>query len=128
MNWYLMAFQRTMDFSGRSRRKEFWMFFLFNFVISLLLAIVDRMMGTAAAESGVGILSGIYSLLVLLPSLSLSIRRLHDTGRSGWWILISLVPIIGPIVYIVFAATEGDAGTNQFGPSPKAGAMNYATA
>jgi uncharacterized membrane protein YhaH (DUF805 family) len=82
------------------------------------------MTGMAHAVAGMGVLRGVYSLAVLIPSLAVSVRRLHDTDRSGWWLLISLIPIIGAIVLIVFAAQEGTSGENRFGSDPKGAAAN----
>ncbi|WP_432947392.1 DUF805 domain-containing protein [Kribbella sp. CA-253562] len=118
MHWYLDVLKKYVVFSGRARRKEFWMFTLFNVIISIVLSAIDRMIGTDS--SGTGLLGGIYSLLVLLPSLAVTVRRLHDTDRSGWWILIGLIPIIGWIVLLVFEVQEGTAGDNSHGPDPKA--------
>ena len=120
MQWYTEVLKKYAVFSGRARRKEFWMFALINIGISIVLSILDAIIGTRT-DSGFGILSGIYSLAVLLPSLAVGVRRLHDTGRSGWWILIGLIPLIGAIVLIVFYAQEGKPGDNQYGPDPKAG-------
>lgn len=113
MDWYVKVMKKYVDFTGRARRKEYWMFFLINFVIALALAVVDAVLGF-------GLLGGLYALAVLLPSLAVTVRRLHDTGRSGWWILIGLVPIIGIIVILVFMVLEGQPGDNAFGPNPKA--------
>ena len=120
MQWYTEVLKKYAVFSGRARRKEFWMFVLINTVISIILSILDAIIGTRT-DSGFGLLSGIYSLAVLLPSIAVSIRRLHDTDRSGWWILLALIPFIGAIVLIVFYALEGTAGENKYGPDPKAG-------
>ncbi len=122
MNWYLDVLKtKYAQFSGRARRKEYWMFFLFNFLIVLGLAIVDAITGTISVTSGFGLLSGLYFLAVLVPGIALTIRRLHDTDRSGLWILIGLVPLIG-IVLLVFMCLDGTPGENQFGPSPKVAA------
>jgi uncharacterized membrane protein YhaH (DUF805 family) len=118
MQWYTEVLKKYVVFSGRARRKEFWMFYLFSIIISVILNIIDSLIGTTS--SGAGILTSIYGLLVLLPTLAVIVRRLHDTNRSGWWILIGIIPIIGTIVLIVFLATEGNAGDNQHGPDPKA--------
>lgn len=123
MNWYLAVLQKYFDFSGRARRKEYWMFALFNIIVSLVLLMLDSAMGTGSFESGTGLLSGIYSLAVILPSLGVTVRRLHDTGRSGWWILIALIPLIGAIVLLVFMVSDSQPGNNQYGPSPKASPM-----
>ncbi|MEV4941650.1 DUF805 domain-containing protein [Streptomyces zaomyceticus] len=112
MNWYLDVIKKYAVFNGRARRQEFWMFELFNIIIAIVLAIV----GVALDFT---LLSTIYSLAVFLPSLGVTVRRLHDTGRSGWWILIGLVPIVGFIILIVFAATEGEQQQNAHGPNPK---------
>lgn len=119
MQWYTEVLKKYVVFSGRARRKEFWMFALINLAISIVLGILDGILGTRSG--GFGIIGGIYSLAVLLPSLAVSVRRLHDTNRTGWWILIGLIPIVGIIILIVFYATEGAAGDNQYGPDPKAG-------
>lgn len=119
MEWYTGVLKKYVEFSGRARRKEFWMFTLINALISIALSIVDRLIGTDYANGG-GVLNSIYGLAVLLPSLAVGIRRLHDTGRSGWWLLIGLIPCVGIIVLIVFWAQEGAAGQNEHGPDPKA--------
>ena len=119
MQWYLDVLKKYVVFGGRARRKEFWMFTLVNVVISIVLSFVDRLIGTDSA-SGTGLIGGIYSLLVLLPSLAVTVRRLHDTNRSGAWIFIGLIPIIGWIVLLVFTVQEGTPGDNNHGPDPKA--------
>src|SRR5688572_31168375 len=113
MNWYIKALKQYIDFSGRAQRMEFWMFVLFNFLVSLGLAIIDAIIG-------LGFLSPLYSLAVLIPSLAVGVRRLHDTGRSGWWLLIGLIPLIGIIILIVFWVQDSQPGDNAFGPNPKA--------
>ncbi|GAB2641002.1 DUF805 domain-containing protein [Kribbella swartbergensis] len=121
MQWYIDVLKKYAVFSGRARRKEYWMFVLFNVIISIILGIIDRIIGTDFGNnSGNGWLSTIYSLAVLVPSIAVGIRRMHDTNRSGWWVLINLVPCIGWIWFIVLAAQEGTAGDNQHGPDPKA--------
>ena len=89
MNWYLGCWKKYADFSGRARRQEFWMFVLFNCLASVALGVVDGILGT---KGGLG---GLFSLAVLIPSLAVSVRRLHDTDRSGWWILVNIIPLIG---------------------------------
>ncbi|MFI5707888.1 DUF805 domain-containing protein [Kribbella sp. NPDC051620] len=120
MQWYTDVIKKYAEFSGRARRKEYWMFVLFNVIISIVISIVDRIAGLTYGAANTGVLSTIYSLAVLLPSLAVGARRLHDTGRSGWWLLINLVPCVGWIVFLVFAIQEGNAGDNQYGPDPKA--------
>jgi uncharacterized membrane protein YhaH (DUF805 family) len=122
MNWYLGVLQKYAEFAGRARRKEYWNFVLFNFLITIGLGIVDAILGTGSAGKGVGILGAIYGLGVLIPSLAVSVRRLHDIGRSGWWLLIGLVPLVGLIVLLVFAVQDSQEGSNAYGPNPKAAA------
>lgn len=121
MSWYLKVLKDYAVFHGRARRQEFWFFVLFNLLITVALSIVDMSIGTYSSEGGVGVLSGIYGLAVLIPNIAVSVRRLHDTGRAGWWILIGLVPFIGGIVLLIFLVLDGNPGDNEYGPSPKAG-------
>ncbi|HZX39236.1 MAG TPA: DUF805 domain-containing protein [Streptomyces sp.] len=113
MHWYLDVLKKYAVFSGRARRQEYWMFTLISAVISIALTIIDNVAGTSP------ILGAVYSLVVLLPGLGVSIRRLHDTDRSGWWLLIALVPFVGVIILIVFLASEGKPHENSHGPNPK---------
>ncbi|MFI8520604.1 DUF805 domain-containing protein [Streptomyces sp. NPDC085481] len=113
MNWYLDVLKKYAVFSGRARRQEFWMFTLFNLIALIIVMVVDMAIGTYP------LLYVVYALAVLLPTLGVTVRRLHDTGRSGWWILIDLVPLVGFIILIVFLATEGEAQANAHGPNPK---------
>ena len=113
MNWYLGCWKKYAEFSGRARRKELWMFVLFNFLVSVAIGIVDGILGTNGA------LGGLYSLAVLIPSLAVAARRLHDTDRSGWWQLIALVPLIGFIILLVFLCGDSKSGANRFGANPK---------
>ena len=113
MNWYLGCWKKYAEFSGRARRKEFWMFVLFNFLVNIAVGIVDGILGTNGA------LGGLYSLAVLIPSLAVAARRLHDTDRSGWWQLIALIPLIGVIILLVFVCSDSKPGENRFGPNPK---------
>lgn len=113
MEWYLKVLRQYADFTGRARRQEYWMFTLVSVIISLVLAIVDFALGT-------GLVGWLYALAVLLPTLAVGARRLHDTGRTGWWQLIGIIPVVGAIVLIVFFATDGDRQPNAYGPDPKA--------
>jgi uncharacterized membrane protein YhaH (DUF805 family) len=119
VSYYLEALKKYAVFSGRSRRAEFWYFVLFNLIVAIVLSLIDRLIGTFSGASNIGILSGIYSLAVLIPTLALWVRRLHDIDRTGWWVLINLIPLIGTIVLLVFALTPGTPGSNQYGPDPK---------
>jgi uncharacterized membrane protein YhaH (DUF805 family) len=120
MNCYLEVLKKYAVFSGRARRKEYWMFFLFNLIITLVLALIDSLTGTFSSQAGLGLLSGLYSLAVLIPSIAVTVRRLHDTGRSGWWILLGLIPVIGGIILLIFMVLDSQPGENQYGPDPKA--------
>ncbi len=111
MNWYLEVLKKYAVFSGRARRKEYWMFVLFNFIIIFVLELIGG--GMKKAVGGYSIPSTIYQLAVLVPSLSVGVRRMHDTNHNGWW-------IICPIVNLVFAVIEGTQGENRYGSDPKA--------
>ena len=119
MNWYLEVLKKYAVFSGRARRKEYWFFVLFNFIISIVLAVIDVVTGSFSPEAGMGLLGGIYTLAVLIHGIAVSVRRLHDTERSGWWLLIALVPLIGAIVLLVFMVQDSKPGQNQYGANPK---------
>ncbi|MEH8157907.1 DUF805 domain-containing protein [Aeromonas veronii] len=115
MNWYISVLKRYAVFSGRARRTEYWMFVLCNVIVMLLLGMVDKLIGGDNE-----LISSIYSLAVLLPSLAVAARRLHDTDRSAWWLLLGLIPIIGTLVLIYFMVCNGQQGPNRFGDDPKA--------
>lgn len=124
MSWFIHVMKNTFNFSGRARRKEYWMFALMTFVISFVLTMIDIFAGLEFAPE-VGVLSTIFGLIILIPSLSVTVRRLHDTGRSGAWILIGLIPLIGWIVMLVFMVLDSQPETNRFGPNPKAASAQY---
>ncbi len=113
MSWYLAVLKNYTGFSGRASRTEYWMFALVNFVIVLVLYLLS------AAAHGVLFLVIIYDLGVLLPSLAVGFRRLHDTNRTAWWLLIGLIPLIGTIVLLIFFCIDSTPGDNQYGASPK---------
>ena len=113
MNWYIKVLKQYVDFSGRAQRMEFWMFALIHFIILVVLAVVDGML------TG-GLIYALYALAVLLPYIAVGVRRLHDTNRSGWWLLIGFIPLIGLIILIVFWVQDSQPGDNAFGPNPKA--------
>jgi uncharacterized membrane protein YhaH (DUF805 family) len=119
MNWYLEVLKKYAVFNGRARRKEYWMFFLFNIIIAVILGLVEGFAGIAP-ESDQSVLGTLYMLAVLLPGLAVGVRRLHDSDRSGWWLLIAFVPIIGAIILLVFMVQDSQPGENQYGPNPKA--------
>ncbi len=112
MGWYIEVLKKYAVFSGRARRKEYWMFALFNTIVVAILYGVFFML-----ETMIPII--IYDLAILLPSLGVSIRRMHDLNKSGFWILISLIPFIGSIWFLVLTCLEGTRGDNRFGPDPK---------
>jgi uncharacterized membrane protein YhaH (DUF805 family) len=119
MEWYLMVWKKFAQFDGRARRKEYWMFVLLNMIICLPLYII----GLIFRDSVLGlVLLGLYLIYVLasfIPSLAVGVRRLHDTNKSGWFMLLGFIPLIG-LVLLVFLCIAGDAGPNQYGPDPKA--------
>ena len=119
MNWYLGALKKYAVFEGRARRREYWFFVLFNLLATILLLLIDVYMASVNPQTGLGVLSGLYSLAVILPSISVLVRRLHDTNRSGWWFWIGLIPLIGVIVLLVFMFLDGTAGDNDYGSDPK---------
>lgn len=120
MKYYIKALQNYANFNGRSRRKEYWNFVLFNILFGIAAIIVDIILGTSKNVVGYGTVYMLYTLAVLLPGIAVAVRRLHDIGKSGWWILISLVPIIGGIWLIVLLATDSEPIENEYGPNPKA--------
>lgn len=122
MEWYRMVWEKYAQFEGRSRRKEYWMFQLINTLVSMALCggsiglfFAGRGQSTAIA---MGILCGLYGVASFVPSLAVTVRRLHDIGRSGWWLLISLIPG-GGLVVLVFSILDGTRGPNSYGPDPK---------
>ena len=102
MTWYIKVLQKYAVFDGRVRRKEYWYFQSFSVIIALVLAVIDVETGIYSVEIGGGLLWGTYALAVLIPTLAVSVRRLHGTGRSGWWLLVAPIPVIGGIVLLVF--------------------------
>ena len=119
MNWYLEVLKKYIVFDGRARRKEYWYFVLFNIIISVVLSFVDNLIGTVNVDTGAGMIGGVYSLAVLIPGLAVSVRRLHDTGRSGWWLLLIFIPIIGWIALLVFNVQDSQPEANEYGSNPK---------
>ena len=116
--WFT-AFQKYAVFSGRARRKEYWRFILISIVLSFVLGFIDGLVGMATATP-LGLLGLIFTIAIIIPSFSVAVRRLHDLDRSGWWILISFVPILGFLLFI-YLMFDGTHGENRFGPDPKAG-------
>jgi uncharacterized membrane protein YhaH (DUF805 family) len=128
MSGFVTALKKYAVFSGRSRRSEYWYFSLFYLIFYLGLAVVDGVLGTFDTKSGFGLCSAVWAVAMVIPSLAVSIRRLHDTGRSGWWLLIGVIPLLGAIALIVFFAQDGEPGTNRFGSNPKEGSTGHTVA
>ncbi len=120
MNWYLKVLKNYANFDGRARRKEFWMFVLFNFLFTIAAMILDGILGSQIGRTPYGFVYVIYALAMIIPNIAVVVRRLHDIGKSGGWFFISLIPVIGGIWMIVLLATEGNAGENEYGEDPKA--------
>ncbi|MEO2031471.1 MAG: DUF805 domain-containing protein [Planctomycetaceae bacterium] len=120
MRWYLEVLKKYPVFSGRARRMEYWMFSLVSVVIYFGLAAVEIAVGPASNVDE-SVFASIYSLAVLIPTLAVTVRRLHDTNRSGWWLLICLIPLIGIVVLLVMMLQGSDSGENCFGPNPAIG-------
>jgi serine/threonine protein kinase len=118
VEWYFDAWKNYFQFSGRSRRRAYWMFVLFNIIAVILTNITDAVFGLSG-ESGYGLVTTIYNLAVLIPGIALAVRRLHDTGRSGWWIFVGLIPVLGAIVLVFMFVLDSQPFSNKYGPSPK---------
>lgn len=120
MNWYLKVWKNYAVFSGRAQRAEYWYFVLFNTIVYVLLLTIGGAIGTQDAQAGIGLVYMAYALAALIPSIAVGVRRLHDIGKSGWWLLLSFIPVVGPIVLLVFFVTDSQADVNAYGPNPKA--------
>jgi uncharacterized membrane protein YhaH (DUF805 family) len=125
MEYFLHVVRNYAVFTGRARRKEYWMFILFNFLFSVAAMLADYILGTGVGGSPYGIIYSLYSLALIIPGIAVGVRRLHDVGKSGWFTLIVFVPIVGAVWLIILACTEGTHGENQYGPDPKAGVLAY---
>lgn len=124
MNWYIAVLKKYAVFNGRARRQEYWYFLLFNVLIAVCLSLIDTyiinpLLGIPAGTEEGGLLSSVYSLAVLVPSIAVGVRRLHDIGKSGWWLLISLIPLIGVLVLVYFFVQDSHLEANEYGPNPK---------
>lgn len=118
MDWYFKVLSNYIGFRGRARRKEFWMFILVNLILTAVLSALDHILGWHR-PNGEGTLTTIYGILIFLPWWAVQFRRLHDTDRSAWWLLLLIIPIVGWLVILVFNCQSGTAGSNRFGPDPK---------
>ena len=119
MNWYLAVLKKYAVFEGRARRKEYWFFLLFNIIALLIATLLDNLLKTTFENLPYGWIYLLYALTVMIPSLALVVRRLHDVGKSGWWFFIGLIPLIGGIWLLVLVLTDSQPGDNQYGPNPK---------
>lgn len=130
LNWMILPYRRFAEFSGRSRRREFWLFALFCWLVTIAIDIVFGTTQTyrqedmfvaysAVASSTAGKLTGLFNLINLVPSLAVSVRRLHDQDRSGWLLLLLLIPFLGWFALLVLFCLDGTRGNNRFGPDPK---------
>lgn len=123
MEWMLLPLKRYADFSGRSRRKEYWMFVLGVFIAAIVLSIIEGIVGLSGMVGGVyGPLTTLFLLGILVPSIAVQVRRFHDQDKSGWFVLLALIPFLGGLAVLVFMCLEGTRGPNRFGPDPKGGA------
>jgi len=118
MNWYFAVLKNYVGFSGRARRKEFWMFMLFHVIASFVFGFIDGLLGMSSPKTGLGPICGLYILATFLPGLAVQIRRLHNTNRSGWFSLIGIIPYVGPIIVLVLCAMKGTEGDNDYGEDP----------
>lgn len=120
MNWYVKVLKEYVNLSGRARRKEYWFFVLFNAIFTIAAMILDNVIGLTIKDLGYGPFYILYVLATLLPSIAVSVRRLHDIGKSGLFLLLAFIPCVGGIILLIFDVTAGDVGENQYGPDPKA--------
>lgn len=127
MDWMLMPLRRYADFSGRSRRKEYWMFALFQVLVIAAISVVALVTGGFSNTDGTGIgmiaiaLFGLYALAIIIPSIAVQVRRFHDQDKSGWFVLLGFIPYVGGLIVLVFMCLDGTRGENRFGPDPKGG-------
>ena len=119
MNWWITCMKKYVVFSGRARRTEYWMFALINTIISIIAMVLDNVLGTTTEDKRSGLFSGLFALATLLPSVAVYVRRLHDVGKSGWWMFIGLIPIVGVIWLFVLTVTDSQPGDNEYGENPK---------
>ena len=120
MKWWLEALKKYTVFSGRARRKEYWFFFLFNMIFAIVAIILDNVLGLAIEGLAYGLIYILYSLAMLLPGIAVTVRRLHDVGKSGWFFFIVLIPIVGAIWLLILMCSDSQAGDNKYGTNPKA--------
>jgi len=120
MNYYLAVLKKYVDFSGRARRSEYWYFALFNIIFLIVAMALDNLLGTTVPPMPYGVFYLIYSMIVLIPGLAVFVRRMHDVGKSGAYIFLIFIPLVGAIWLFVLCVTEGTSGKNIYGEDPKA--------
>ncbi|MGR5058653.1 DUF805 domain-containing protein [Vibrio rotiferianus] len=118
-DWYYKVILNYTNFNGRARRQEYWYFTLVNVLVNLVMGIIDRVIGSVTQMDNFGFFGVIYALFIMIPSIAVTVRRLHDSGRTGWWALIAFVPVIGILVLLYFLIQDSEEGSNQYGVSPK---------
>lgn len=118
MDWYLKVLKQYADFDGRARRKEYWMFALFHMIVFIVLLMIFAGIGAAIDIPSIAFVAYIYVLATIIPNIAVTVRRLHDVGKSGWFILIGLIPFAS-ILLLIWSCQDGEAGTNEYGPNPK---------
>lgn len=119
MNWYIKCLRQYFDFKGRARRKEYWMFTLFNFIFVAIIEIIEIMIMLSTNSYNGSFLLVLYYLLTMIPSLAVGVRRLHDIGESGWMLLVGFIPLAGAIWLIVLFCKDSQPGSNLWGDNPK---------
>jgi uncharacterized membrane protein YhaH (DUF805 family) len=134
MEWMLMPLKRYAEFTGRSRRKEFWMWYLFVIIMYFVLMYLDAALGLGGSATGYaqggsvgfnmtgGVLTILFMLAILVPNIAVAVRRMHDIGKSGWMVLIGVIPLIGWAIVLYLYVQPGETGPNQYGPDPKGAA------
>ena len=118
MEWYINVLREYFNFKGRTHRKEFWIFLLFHVVISITLRLIEQNTGFHLDSSKNGALTLTYSILTTIPMLSVIVRRLHDTNRSGWWVFLTVIPLLGALCLLFLLAKKGFIGVNEYGKDP----------
>ena len=119
MNWWIICMKKYVDFSGRARRAEYWMFTLFSIVFAIAAIVLDNVLGLVSEDTGYGVLYALFTLGIIFPGWAVTVRRLHDIGKSGWWILVDFIPYIGSIWLFVLTVMDSQPGDNQYGANPK---------
>jgi uncharacterized membrane protein YhaH (DUF805 family) len=123
MEWMTLPLKRYAEFTGRSRRKEYWMFILGFVIAVVVLSIIEGILGIGQMVGGIyGPLTTLLVLAFIIPGIAVQVRRFHDQDKSGWFVLLGLIPVVGGIIVLVFMCLEGTKGPNRFGPDPKGGA------